>query len=51
MLNFTHRAAHGGDKVADINQHSEADAWWTRERVSNVFSEPTYPIWEHRQPF
>ena len=22
-----------------------------RKSIQNVFSEPTYPIWEHREPF
>ena len=34
MLNFTHRAAHGGDKVAEVNQHSEQMLDELEERVS-----------------
>ena len=51
MLNFTHHAAHGGDKVAEVNQHSEQMLDELEKEYPDVFSEPTYPIWEHRQPF
>ena len=51
MLNFTHHVAHGGDKVAEVNQHSEQMLDELEKEYPDVFSEPTYPIWEHRQPF
>ena len=51
MLNFTHYAAHSGDKVAEINQHSDKMLDELEKEYLDVYSEPTYPIWEHRQPF
>ena len=51
MLNFTHRAAHGGDKVAEVNWHSEQMLDELEKEYPDVFSEPIYPIWEHMQPF
>jgi len=48
MLNFTHRAAHGGDKVAEVNPRSEQMLDKLEKEYPAVFSEPTYPIWEHR---
>ena len=51
MLNFTHHAAHIGDKVAEVNQHSEQMLDELEKEYPDVFSEPIYPIWEHRQPF
>ena len=50
ILNFTHHAAHGGDKVAKINQHSEMLDELEKEYL-DMLSEPMYPVWEHRQPF
>ena len=51
MLNFRYRMAHGGDKVAEVNQHSEQMLDKLEKEYPNVFREPIYPIWEHRQPF
>ena len=51
MLNFTQCAAYGGDKVAEVNQNSEQMLDKLEKEYPEVFSEPTYPIWEHRQPF
>ena len=51
MLNFTHHAACGSDKVAEVNQRSEQMPNELEKENLDVFSEPTYPIWEHRQPF
>ena len=51
MLNFRHCAAYGGDKVAEVNQHSEQMLYKPEKEYPDVFSEPTYPIWEHRQLF
>ena len=51
MRNFTHRAAHSGDKVAEVNRHSEQMLEKLEKEYPEVFSEPIYPIWEHRQPF
>ena len=48
MLNFTYCAAHSGGKVAEVNQHSEQILDELEKEYPNVFSEPTYPIWEHR---
>ena len=51
MLNFTHRAAHSGDKVTEVNYHNEKMLDKLEKEYPDVFSEPTYPIWEYRQPF
>ena len=51
MLNFTHGMAHDGDKVAEINQHSKQILNELGKEYPVVFSKPTYPKWEHRQPF
>ena len=51
MLNSTHRVAHSGDKVAEVNQHSEQMLDELEKEYPDVFSEPIYPIWKHRQPF
>ena len=51
MLSFTHCVAHGGDKVAEFNQHSEQMLDELQKEYPDVFSELTYPIWEHRQLF
>ena len=51
MLNFTHHELYGGDKVAELNQHGEQMLDKLEEEYPAVFSEPTYPIWEHRQLF
>ena len=48
MLNFTHYVAHDGDKVAEVNQHSEQMLDELEKEYPKVFFEPTYPIWEHR---
>ena len=50
MLNFTHRTAHGSNKVAEVNQHSEQMLDELEKEYPDVFSKPTYPIWEYRQP-
>ena len=47
MLNFTHCAAHGGDKVTEVNRHSEQMLDELEKEYPEVFSERTYPIWEH----
>ena len=49
MLNFTYRVAHGGDKVAELNKRSETMLDELEIEYLDVFSEPTYPIWEHKQ--
>ena len=51
MLNFIHHAAHGGDKVAEVNQCSEQILNELERENPAVFSEPMFPIWQHRQPF
>ena len=51
MLNFTHCATHGGDKVAEFNKHSELMLDKLEKEYPDVFGEPIYPIWEHKQPF
>ena len=51
MFNFTHYAENSGDKVAEVNQHGENMLDKLKKEYPSVFSEPTYPIWEHRQPF
>ena len=51
MLNFTHRVAHGGDKIAEVNYCSKLMLDKLEKEYPHVFSEPKYPIWEHRQPF
>ena len=51
LLNFTYKVAHGGDKVAKVNQHSDQMLDKLEKEYLAVFSEPTYPLWEHRQPF
>ena len=49
MLNSIHHAAHGGDKIAEVNRHSEQMLDELQKEYPEVFSEPTYPIWEHIQ--
>ena len=44
MLNFTHHTAHSGDKVTEVNQHSEKMLDEMEKEYTAVFSEPTYPI-------
>ena len=51
MLNFAHCVAHGGDKVAEVNQHSEQILDELGKEYPDVFSKPTYSIQKHRQPF
>ena len=51
MLNFAHCVAHGVDKVAEVNYHSKQMLDKLEKEYPDVFSEPTYPIWEHRQLF
>ena len=51
MLNFTYFAAHGGDKVADVNQYSNQMLDKLEKEYPAVFSEPIYSIWEYRQLF
>ena len=50
MLNFTYYMAYSGDKVAGVNWHSEQILDKLEKEYPDVFIEPTYPIWEHRQP-
>ena len=47
MLNFTHQATHGGDKVSEVNQCSEQMLNDLEQEYLGVFSESTYPIWEY----
>ena len=42
--------AYGGDKVAQVNQHRQQIFDELEKKYQDVFSELTYPIWEHRQP-
>ena len=51
ILNFTHHEAYGGDKVAEVNYHSEQMLNELEKEYPDVFSEPIYPIWEYRKPF
>ena len=51
MLNFMHHVVHGGDKVAEVNQHSDYILDKLEKEYLAALSEPTYPIWEQRQPF
>ena len=44
MLNFTYCAAHGGDKVAEANRHSEQMLDELGKEYPEVFSEPIHPI-------
>ena len=48
MLNFTHYAAHGGDKVAEINHHNEQMLDKLEKEYPDMLSKPTNPIWEHK---
>ena len=48
MLNFIHHVEHGGDKVAEVNKHSEKMLDELEKEYPAVFSEPIYPKWEHR---
>ena len=48
---LTHCAAYSGDKVSEVNQNSEQMLDKLENKYLEAFSEPTYPIWEHRQPF
>ena len=47
MLNFIQYAAHGGDKVAGVNQCSKQMLDELGKEYPTLFSEPIYPIWEH----
>ena len=38
-------------KVAEVNWHSEQMLDELEKEYLEEFSEPKYPIWEHRQPF
>ena len=51
MLNLTHCVAHDGDKVAELNHHSEQRLDELDKKYPDVFNKPTYPIWKHRKPF
>ena len=51
MLNFTHHIVHTNDKIPEFNQNSEQMLSKLEKEYIAVFSEPTYPIWEHQQPF
>ena len=50
MLNFTNRAAHSSDKVAEINQHSEQMLNELEKKNPDMLSESIYFIWKHIQP-
>ena len=51
MLNFTYCVAHGGDKAAEVNHHSEQMLDKLEKEYPSMFSEPEYPIWEQKPPF
>ena len=51
MLNFTHHAAHSGDELADINQHSDQMLDELQKEYPDMFSEPAYSIQEYKQLF
>ena len=51
MLSFTHCAAYGGEKVAEVIQCSKQMLNELKKEYPAVFIKPTYPIWEHQQPF
>ena len=51
MLNFTNCMVYSGEKVFEVNQHSDQRLDELEKEYLVVFSEPAYPIWEHRQPF
>ena len=51
MLNFTHHAVHGGDKLAEVKWHSEQMLGELEKEYPDVFTKPTYSIREHRQLF
>ena len=51
MLNFTNRVVHGGDKVAEVNQHTDQMLNKLEREYPDVFNEPMHPKWEHRKPF
>ena len=48
MLNFTHYAAHGGDKFAEVNHHNEQMLDKLEKEYPDMLSKPTNPIWEHK---
>ena len=50
-LNFIYHAAYSGDKVAEVNWHSEQKLDELEKEYSDVFSEPKYPIKEHKKLF
>ena len=51
MLNLPHCMVHGGDKIAEVNHHSEQILDELEKEFPAVFSKPMYPIWEHQQIF
>ena len=51
LFNLTYHVAHGGNKVAEVNQHSEKMLDELEKEYQDMFSEPRYPISEYRQPF
>ena len=48
MINYTNHVAYSGYKVAEVKWHSEQMLDEPEKEYPDVFSEPTYPIWEHR---
>ena len=48
MLNFTHHLTHGSKKFAEVNWNSEQMLNELEKEYLAVFSEPAYPIWEHK---
>ena len=43
-LNFAYRVAHGGDKVAEVNQYSEQILDELEKEYQGVFSKLMYPM-------
>ena len=48
MLSFTYNMVHGGDKAAESKQCSDQMLDKVEIEYPAVFSEPMYPIQEHR---
>ena len=51
VLYVTHLAAYIGNKSTQVNLHSEQMVDKLEKQYPDLFYEPVYPIWEHRQPF
>ena len=51
MLNFTYFVVYSGDNIAEVKQCSEYMLGELEKQYPDVFSEPIYIVWEHRQPF